>query len=78
MEGNLYELLLLTKSGREILIGTGQSEEEVKNLAQAAEGLLGGLKGATEGGNLAKIESNGNTYWILPSEIEGITLFKAK
>jgi hypothetical protein len=67
----MYELLLLTKSGREIAMGQAENKDEAQNLANAAVQLLGGLKTAQELNNVMIINSGPN----VPSEIEGISLF---
>jgi hypothetical protein len=71
----MYELLLLTKSGREIAMGQAENKDEAQNLANAAVQLLGGLKTAQELNNVMIINSGPNVYFIVPSEIEGISLF---
>lgn len=71
-----YELLLLTKSGREIRVGTATNEEGARVLAQKAQELLASLKQAIERGDVIGAGDEGNTYWILPHEIEGMSLFR--
>ena len=71
----MYELLLLTKSGREIAMGQAENKEEAQNLANAAVQLLGGLKTAQERNDVMIINSGPNVYFMVPSEIEGISLF---
>ena len=71
-----YELLLLTKSGREIRVGTANNEEGARVLAQKAQELLASLKQAIERGDVIGAGEDGNTYWILPDEVEGMSLFR--
>jgi hypothetical protein len=76
----MYELILLTKAGREIVVGNGQTEADRAKLAEAAEGLLSGLKAAHDSGHFIKVESqeDGLMYWILPTEIEGMSVYKVQ
>ena len=71
----MYELLLLTKSGREISVGTAANPEEAKKLGEAATQMLGGLKAAQERNDVVVVQSGANVYWLVPSEIEGLSLF---
>lgn len=71
-----YELLLLTKSGREIRVGTATNEEGARVLAQKAQELLASLRQAVERGDVIGAGDEGSTYWILPGEVEGMSLFR--
>lgn len=72
----MHELLMLTKSGREIKVGLAQTPDEVKALSEAAKNLLGGLKNAETQGGTVTVEFDGNTYFVLPTEIEGFCLYR--
>jgi hypothetical protein len=72
----LYELLLLTKSGREITVGSAQSDEDAKKLAETAQQLLAGLRQAQEQNHLLTVQNGPTVYWILPGEVEGMSLFQ--
>jgi hypothetical protein len=76
LEAFLYELLVLTKSGREIVVGRAASQEEAKQLSESATQLLGGLKVAQERNDVVVVQSDENVYWILPTEIEGLSLYR--
>ena len=71
----MYELLLLTKSGREIVVGAASTQDEAKQLSESATQLLGGLKTATERNDVVIVQSGSNVYWILPTEIEGMSMY---
>lgn len=71
----MYELLLLTKSGREIVVGAANTQDEAKQLSESATQLLGGLKTATERNDVVIVQSGSNVYWILPTEIEGMSMY---
>ncbi len=71
----MYELLLLTKSGREISVAQAQTQEDAKQLSEQATQLLGNLKMATERNDVVIVQSGANVYWILPTEVEGMSLF---
>lgn len=71
----MYELLLLTKSGREISVAQANTQEEAKQLSEQATQLLGNLKTATERNDVVIVNSGAHVYWILPTEVEGMSLF---
>jgi hypothetical protein len=72
----MYELILLTKAGREIVVGSGQTDADRQQLAQAAEGLLSGLKKAEEDGHFIKVEAQGGLiHWVMPTEVEGMSVY---
>lgn len=73
-----YELLLLTKSGREITVGLASSETEAQQLGGMAQQLLGSLKEATEQNQMVHVNAEGTIYWLLPTEIEGMSLFRVE
>jgi hypothetical protein len=76
LEAFVYELLVLTKSGREIVVGRAATTEEAKQLSESATQLLGGLKVAQERNDVVVVQSDENVYWILPTEIEGLSLYR--
>ena len=71
----MYELLLLTKSGREISVAQANTQDEAKQLSEQATQLLGNLKTATERNDVVVVQSGAHVYWILPTEVEGMSLF---
>lgn len=71
----MYELLLLTKSGREISVAQANTQDEAKQLSEQATQLLGSLKTATERNDVVIVQSGAHVYWILPTEVEGMSLF---
>jgi hypothetical protein len=71
----VYELLLLTKSGREISVAQANTQDEAKQLSEQATHLLGNLKTATERNDVVIVQSGAHVYWILPTEVEGMSLF---
>ena len=71
----MYELLLLTKSGREISVAQANTQDEAKQLSEQATQLLGNLKTATERNDVVIVQSGAHVYWILPTEVEGMSLF---
>ena len=75
MEDDVYELLLLTKSGREISVAQAKTQDEAKQLSEQATQLLGNLKLATERNDVVIVQSGVHVYWILPTEVEGMSLF---
>jgi hypothetical protein len=75
LEAFVYELLVLTKSGREIVVGRAATQDEAKQLSESATQLLGGLKVAQERNDVVVVQSDENVYWILPTEIEGLSLY---
>lgn len=72
----MYELLLLTKSGREISVAQANTQDEAKQLSEQATQLLGNLKTATERNDVVIVQSGAHVYWILPTEVEGMSLFR--
>jgi len=74
----VYELLLLTKSGREITVAAANTEDEAKQLSETAQQLLGGLKQAAEQGHLLTVQNGGTIYWIVPTEVEGMSLYQVQ
>ncbi len=74
----MYELLLLTKSGREITVGTAENDDGAKQLSESAAQLLASLKTATERNDVVVVNAQSSVYWLLPTEIEGMSLFKVE
>ncbi len=72
----MYELLLLLKSGREIVIGRANTEEEAKVLTEAVSRMYAGIKVATEQHHALIMNFEGAVYWVVPSEIEGFSLYR--
>ena len=71
----MYELLLLLKSGREILIGRAGTKEEAQGLAMAAQQMMAQRRVATERNDVFVINFEGAVYFIEPTEVEGLSLF---
>jgi hypothetical protein len=71
-----YELLLLTKSGREIVVDRAENDDDANKLAEAARGLLSALKAAIDNNDVIQAGRDGTFYWILPAEIEGVCLYR--
>jgi hypothetical protein len=71
----MYELLLLLKSGREIVVGRAATKEDAQGLAGAAQQMMGSRKMATERNDVFVINFEGAVYFIEPTEIEGLSLF---
>ncbi|HEX2863194.1 MAG TPA: hypothetical protein VHN99_01390 [Deinococcales bacterium] len=72
----MHELLLLTKSGREIKVGEAHNPEQLQQMTESAKNVLGSLKNAETQGGLITIERDGNTYFLVPSEIEGACIYR--
>ena len=71
----MYELLLLLKSGREVLIGRAGTKEEAQGLAMAAQQMMAQRRVATERNDVFVINFEGAVYFIEPTEVEGLSLF---
>jgi hypothetical protein len=71
----MYELLLLLKSGREILIGRAGLKEEAQVLANAAQQMMAQRKIAAERNDVFVINFEGAVFFIEPTEVEGLSLF---
>ena len=74
----IYELLLLTKSGREIVVDRAENDADAAKLADAAKQLLGGLQVAVKNNGVIQAGRQGTLYWILPAEIEGVCLYRVE
>jgi hypothetical protein len=71
----MYELLLLMKSGREIVVGRAGTKEDAQGLANAAQQMMGSRKVAAERNDVFVINFEGAVYFIEPTEVEGLSLF---
>ena len=70
-----YQWLLADKQAA---LDAQAAEFEVKLAqvkAESATQLLGGLKVAQERNDVVVVQSDENVYWILPTEIEGLSLY---
>ena len=72
----MYELLLLLKSGREVVVGRAGSQEEAQQLAEGVSRMYAGIKVATEQHHALIMNFEGAVYWVVPSEIEGFSLYR--
>jgi hypothetical protein len=71
----MYELLLLMKSGREIVVGRAGTKDEAQVLANAAQQMMASRKVAAERNDVFVINFEGAVYFIEPTEVEGLSLF---
>ena len=71
----MYELLLLMKSGREIVVGRAGNKDDAQGLAGAAQQMMGSRKVASERNDVFVINFEGAVYFIEPTEVEGLSLF---
>jgi hypothetical protein len=71
----MYELVILLKSGREIVAGRANSQEEATQLAEGASHMLAGIPKAQQENHNIILNFAGAVYWIMPGEIEGLSLY---
>ncbi len=72
----MYELLLLLKSGREVVVGRAGTQAEAQQLAEGVSRMYAGIKIATEQHHALIMNFEGAVYWVVPSEIEGFSLYR--
>lgn len=72
----MYELLLLLKSGREIVIGRAASQAEAQQLSEGVTQMYAGIKIASEQHHALILNFEGAVYWVVPTEIEGFSLYR--
>ncbi|MFN3266551.1 MAG: hypothetical protein ACK41E_06900 [Deinococcales bacterium] len=72
----MYELLLLLKSGREIVVGRAGNQQEAQQLVEGVSRMYAGIKVASEQHHALIMNFEGAVYWVVPTEIEGFSLYR--
>ncbi len=72
----MYELLLLLKSGREVVIGRAANQADANQLAEGVSRMYAGIKIASEQHHALILNFEGAVYWVVPTEIEGFSMYR--